>query len=393
METRPLGAAERRAHRRVGNAVAALRADARGEHGRLDGARCVDGGPARVAVTDQPAERGHLAQRAAGRARRRCCRSRPGPRVERAVLGESRGSPPRRRGCASRSGGGRASGPGRGGRRRPLCGRRRARCAAWPRARMPGAPATTWAAVTTRCGAATQPEPSTPSPQAAAVMRTTHAVRAAHGGGREARCVRRRRRRRRAGDRRERVDARERPQHRSRRHDRVQLLDDPRARAPRRAPSVCPGSCSSTAAATQTSASPSAAPATKPPIESSKPERRDHRAGCRARTSRRSRRPPAAASRRRPRRRGRRAACTASSAPPCRNCGASREPITAPSDEPAERERGRDEAAPVAGERRERRHGERDPVGAGHPRRVIVASAPILEAAGPRGLQAATLAP
>ena len=41
------------------------RADPRGEDGRLDLAGLVDGRPARVAVANEPADRGHLAQRAA----------------------------------------------------------------------------------------------------------------------------------------------------------------------------------------------------------------------------------------------------------------------------------------------------------------------------------------
>ena len=98
-----------------------------------------------------------------------------------------------------------------------------------PPASISDAPSTTCAAVTTMCGRATQPEPSTPSPQAVAVMRTTLGRTSSHRRRGERPGVGRRRRRRRPGDRRERVDARERAQDGARRHDRVQLLEDQRA--------------------------------------------------------------------------------------------------------------------------------------------------------------------
>ena len=176
---------------------------------------------------------------------------------------------------------------------------------------MPFPPATTWAAVTTMCGRATQPEPSTPRPQAVPVIRTTLARRACTRGRREHARVGRRRRRRRPGDLRERVDARERAQHRARRRELVQPLQDRRLlhlgaelrlagelqqrrrRRPRRtrarAPPRRPDRRSSRAAAAAGS-----------------------RAAHRARTSRRSPATDWSTRRRSARRRARRAACRAS---------------------------------------------------------------------------------
>ena len=101
-------------------------------------------------------------------------------------------------------------------------------CAGKPSTRMPAPPATTCAAVTTTCGRATQPEPSTPRPQAVAVIRTTLGCARRDRGRRERAVVGRRERRHRAGDLRERVDARERAQHGARRRELVQLLQDGR---------------------------------------------------------------------------------------------------------------------------------------------------------------------
>ena len=340
-------------------------------------------------MANEAADRRHLAQRAAHEhVRGRAHPSRPG--VERPVLriAEDRDRVARvridDRAAAPHAGRGRAA------RRRPACGRRAAPAPACPPASMPDAPSTTWAAVTTSCGRATQPEPSTPTPHGGGGDANDARANPPHRGRGERPRVGRRRRRRRPGDRRERVDARERAQDVARRHDRVQPLEDQRA-ADLVAHLRLVGQLQQDGARDPHEG--------EPERSARRRSRRSNRAcaaagsrrGSRARTSRRSRRRSAAAPRRRARPRARRAACTGELAPLCRKCGASRAPIIAPSDEPAERERRRDQAALEAGERREGGDRKRDPVGAGSPGHVSRPSGQSSEACADR--VTATLAP
>ena len=91
-------------------------------------------------------------------------------------------------------------------------------------------PATTWALVTTRPGAATQPEPSTPSPQAVPRTRTTERPARQTSGSVAIPRVGRRDRGGRADDRGRRVDAVEGVEHRARgRQQLVEAAQDQRA--------------------------------------------------------------------------------------------------------------------------------------------------------------------
>ena len=130
-------------------------------------------------------------------------------------------------------------------------------------------PATTWAFVTTRFGAATQPEPSMPRPHAVPVTRKTLGRAASTPGALEQLRVGRRDPRQRPADGGERVDARDRVEQPRRRHSLVDLAEDARALhllAQLRLARVC---AARTAPATQTIAAPAAAPSTSPPTVSS----------------------------------------------------------------------------------------------------------------------------
>ncbi len=216
---------------------------------------------------------------------------------------------------------------GRTARRRPPCGRRPARGRG---SRLRGCPRrrrSTCAAVTTRCGRATQPEPSTPSPHAFAVILTTLGRTARTAGDESAPVPAGRLRRRRADKRLERVDRAN-----ARRRSLGGAIGSSAAgssTADVTAQLVSPGSCRRTAPTTQTAPRPSAAPATRPPNESSirsggstdRPPRANEPANRRRLKQHRADQRAGERDQRRVRR----------SAPSCSTCGASREPITAPS--------------------------------------------------------------
>ena len=154
--------------------------------------------------------------------------------------------------------------PGRRASRR-RCGRRAAS----------SIPATTCAFVTTRPGAATQPEPSIPSPHAFPITRTTLSAAsltpvepstAGSGGGNA---------RRRAGERGEGIDPSERVDQPVRRKLLVERRED-RSSPARAAQLGLAGGVEETAPTAQQSTSPVTAPRTPPPTLSKSAERAEH---------------------------------------------------------------------------------------------------------------------
>ena len=324
-------------------------------------------------MANEPAERGHLAQRAVEQHVGRVADP-PGAGVEGAVLRDSRGSRPSRPDAARQAAAALRAARARDSTAtslRPVDHERTRRGA--PPARMPRAPATTCAAVTTTCGRATHPDPSTPRPHAVARIATTlgrarrtpadartRRFGGTIGGAGPAICWNGSIRAKRA-------------QEVARRHELVQ----------RGAGSSTAGVAAQGRLARELEQdgtgdpderrARAAAPATSPPTESSSRSggTTDSR---RARTSRRARRPPGAPSRRRARRPSAASGVYGDFDPPCRKCGASRAPTTAPATSPprestvAIRPRLRPE------QRRDRDRRQRDPVDARHASRFSRAS-------------------
>ena len=137
----------------VGTPKPTRRADRRREDGRLDDAGGVDDGAARVAGLDEPAQLGHPPGAAAVEAGGDRRPDPSGPGDEGAVLGvaEDRGRGARR-GPPGRAAAGRVR-PGTSSTATSFSAVDREDAApACPSTRIPLAPATTWAAVTTRSG-------------------------------------------------------------------------------------------------------------------------------------------------------------------------------------------------------------------------------------------------
>ena len=235
-------------------------------------------------------------------------------------------------------------------------------------------PATTWAFVTTRPSAASQPLPCTPSPQAVPSTFTT--LRPARATSRSRAILE-------SGgptsgigalDLRERVEARQRLQHHARRRQPlVQLREDRRAldrlaqlarargverhgaRRSRRAPS--PRAATSTAPPSPSSRpSPLAEPAAQP-----EPEHLERR----TRARRRAAAPP----------RARRAARRASASPPRAAAAPAASPANAPPRNPASERAPDDQTLRVAPDGHERHEGDDDPVEQGHTPKCSVAPA------------------
>ena len=321
---------ERRADGLGRNAVAVTRADAGGKDGRLDPPAAVDGRAARVAVANEAAQRGDLGQRAVqehvgGAA------DPPGPGVERAVLGIAED---RDRLAFTRL----------GERERPGAKPRDAQdshvlsalddeCLRRPpRDADVGCPGDDVRRGDDPLPRRDQPEPSTPSPHAMPVIRTTLA---------RARCTDAEASTRRFGGRAggagptidwngsTRFSALSTVLGGAISFSRLRITDCCTSRRS----VVCPGSCRSTAPATQTSARPAAAPASSPPRESSS------RSGGINESPPRANEPPTAAiawSSAAPIN----APISAASGvygewlPPVRKCGAARAPSTAPAASP-----------------------------------------------------------
>ena len=362
----------RRARRRPERRSRRSSYDTRGEDGRLDRSRASTAGApespwrTRRSATVIARVTGPLAVRVLREDDRRAADARrrggEGP-VLREAEHRDRGARPGGRRAAAGASRGRA----RAGRRRRSTVERDdvARAAARPtaaRRRCRSCPATTCAAVTTRPRRATQPR----SFDADAARRAEHADDArralAHAAAPRA-AGRAAHRRGRPGDRRERVDARERVEHSAAGRPRSAGGAAPTP-ARRGGGRPAPGRSSATAPSTQTIASPANAPSTSPPNESNVLSR-----GLRIRE--RSARPasvPSVSSRIAP------TAAPASAASgvygecgrPGASCGASREPSQRPEHDPADGEGAREQPLPPADERRERDEAEGDQVDLGH---------------------------
>ena len=226
----------------------------------------------------------------------------------------------------------RRAGRGRSALRRPACDRRPGHVRAGRLPRSPIAPSITCAAVTTSCGRATHPEPSTPSPHAVAVMRTTLGRTARTAADESARLsggV--------FGGAGPAIDGNGSTRANARRTFRGGTIvfsrwriSEPRTSSRTFAWS---GSCRMTAPATQTRTSPIAAPARKPPIVSSRrsggitdrlPRATEPATDATLCSSAAPTSAPASAA----------SGVYGESAPLCRKCGASRAPIIAPTTSP-----------------------------------------------------------